>query len=364
MRSVRVAGPHVYALQAGSDIGGEVYERMLLERLPAHGIALELGLPRDHAPFDVPGVRVEALRHRALGPHWTLAPLVFTPYALGLLRADRVDVLRAHSVRHTGPALLLARALARSAVPVVIHHHHFFPRWRRLETAILRRADGVVTVSEFSRGELVAAGVAPERIHVVPDGVERPPPTDGWPDAWPSDDGLRILQLGRLEARKRPELGIDALAAFGPGASLVVAGEGPERDALQARAAAAGVPVRFTGHVSEANKWRLLDSADVLVFGSTLEGFGLVVAEAQSRGVPVVAAAGTATAEVIDPGRSGLLAAPEAQAFAAALRELANDPVRRRAMRAHALKLSARFDWDRCAAGVADAYRAVAACDE
>ena len=68
--------------------------------------------------------------------------------------------------------------------------------------------------------------------------------------------------------------------------------------------------MRLVGRVSEEDKWRLYDSADVLLFGSTLEGFGLVVAEAQSRGVPVIAAEGTATREALADGESGLLVAP------------------------------------------------------
>ena len=129
-----------------------------------------------------------------------------------------------------------------------------------------------------------------------------------------------------------------------------IAGEGPLADEL------AGDGVRLVGRVSEEDKWRLYDSADVLLFGSTLEGFGLVVAEAQSRGVPVIAAEGTATREALADGESGLLVAPDADAFAAAIRELA-DTERRAAMSAPARELAARFDWDACAAGVADVYR-------
>jgi glycosyltransferase involved in cell wall biosynthesis len=349
-------GPHYYTLRPDSTVGGEVYERMLLERLPAHGIDLELGLPRDHAVAAPPeGWRITVLRHR-LGLHWVVAPLVFTAYARRLAR--RVDVLRGHSVRHTGPALLLGRALARTRVPVVLHHHHLYPRWARLEAAIARRADAVITVSEHSRDQLVALGVPAGRVHVIREGIATPPPTDGRPDAWPGA-GLRLLQLGRLEPRKRPDLAIDTLAALrrdGVAASLVLAGEGPQRD-LAARAA--GQPVRFAGRVTEQEKWGLYDSADVLLFGSTLEGFGLVVAEAQSRGVPVVAAAGTATAEALDPGASGLLAAPDPEAFAAAVRELA-DPERRAAMGARAREFARRFDWDACASAVADLYRSLA----
>lgn len=355
-------GPHYYTLRPDSAIGGEVYERMLLERLPAHGVDVVLGLPRGHCvPAPPTGWHVDVLPHR-LGLHWVLAPLVYAPYAMWLLRRRRVDVLRGHSVRHTGPALLLAKTLMRSRVPVVLHHHHFYPRWTRLEANILRRADAVVTVSEHSRQELLRAGVRAERIHVIFDGVAGPETTDGRSEAWPAG-GLRLLHLGRLESRKRPEVGIDTLAVLrrsGVQASLVVAGDGPLRGELADRASAAGVgdAVRFLGHVSEDEKWRLFDSADVLLFASTLEGFGLVVAEAQSRGVPVVAAAGTATAEALDPGRSGFLAPPDAEAFAARVTDLVDDD-RRLAMAARAREFARRFDWDECAAGVARVYRRV-----
>jgi glycosyltransferase involved in cell wall biosynthesis len=319
-------GPHYYALRPDSTVGGEVYERELLTRLPDHGI-------------DV------LYRRRAV--HWVLAPLVYTPYAIGLAR--RVDLLRGHSVRHTGPALLLGRLLARRRVPVVLHHHHLYPRWARLEAAIARRADAIVTVSEHSRDALVARGVPPERVHVVLEGVDTPPPTGGWPEAWPGD-GLRLLYLGRLEERKRPDLAVAALRAARVPASLVIAGEGPLAGAL------GGAGVRLVGRVSDADKWRLYDSADLLLFGSTLEGFGLVVAEAQSRGVPVIAAAGTATREALADGESGLLVPPTAEAFGAAIRELA-DAERRATMSDRARDVARRFDWDACAAGVAAVYR-------
>lgn len=344
---ITAGGPHYYSLAADSDIGGEVYERMLLERLPAHGIGV-------------------VLRQRRV--HWARAPLVYTPYVIGLIRSRQVHLLRGYSVRHAGPSLLLARLLTRSRLPVVLHHHHLSERWGGLEAAIARRADAVITVSDHSREALVARGVPDDRIHVVLEGVARPPATDGWPEAWPGGGGgrgLRLLYLGRLEARKRPALALDTLAALrrsGTQASLVLAGEGPLSAELITHAAALGVAdaARFVGRVSDAAKWRLYDSADVLLFGSTLEGFGLVIAEAQSRGVPVVAARGTATVEAFEPGATGLLADPEGEAFAAAVREL-GDEEERRAIGERAREFARRFDWDACAGAVAEIYRELVA---
>jgi glycosyltransferase involved in cell wall biosynthesis len=246
----------------------------------------------------------------------------------------------------------------------VIHHHHFFPRWAWLEAFILRRADAVITVSEISRASLIERDVRPERIHVVYDGVARPAETGGWPEAWPRVPGLRLLSLGRLEQRKRPDLAVETLRALerhGVEASLVIAGDGPMLSQLVARVSARGLSgkVRFVGRVSEEQKWRLYDTADVLLFGSTLEGFGLVVAEAQSRGVPVVAAAGTATSEVLDPGRSGLLTEPDPEAFAVSVASLASNGALRSEMSRAATDFARRFDWDVCAEQVAGIYRSL-----
>jgi glycosyltransferase involved in cell wall biosynthesis len=361
---LRAAGPVLYGLAAGSDVGGEVYERELAERLGAHGVEQRLGLPRDHGLRPVPGGVTVDLPGHDTGLHWTAAPRVFVPYVVRLLRAGRADVLRGHSVRFCGPSLLLARRLAGARVPIVLHHHHFSVRWRCLEAAILRAADAVITVSEHSRRELLGAGIPAGRLHVALNGVAGPPPRPARPELWPDPAGLRLLYLGRLEDRKRPELAIESLAALrasGHPASLVLAGEGPARAALAGRAQAAGLDaqVRLLGRVSEAVKWELLDSAELLVFGSGLEGFGLVVAEAQSRGVPVLAAAGTATGEAMLDGRSGLLLAPSAAAFGAAACRLAAQPQRRAEMGREAVAFARRFDWDRTAGDVAAALRAL-----
>ncbi len=152
------------------------------------------------------------------------------------------------------------------------------------------------------------------------------------------------------------------LGRAGHRASLLLAGEGPAREALEATAAELGVRrsgAASSGRVSDARKWALYDGAELLLFGSTIEGFGLVVAEAQSRGLPAVAARGTATAEALRDGETGLLTDPTPEAFAAAVAELL-EPARRARMGAAARQFAARFTWDACAAGVAAALSAVA----
>jgi glycosyltransferase involved in cell wall biosynthesis len=357
---LRAGGPSVYGLAPGSDVGGELYERELVRHLPDHGIEVLIGMPPGHRLEPTPGVRAVVLR-RPAGLHWVLAPLVFVPWIALALRRGELDVLRGPSVRHTGPSLLIARLLTRARVPVVIHHHHFETRWRWLEAAILRRADVVVTVSEHSRSQLIASGIQSVVIHVAHNGIDGPVHAAPEPvDTWPAD-GLRLLHLGRLEARKRPELAVatlDALIRSGHPASLVLAGEGPSRADLEARVQALGIAdrVRFLGRVSDDRKWQLYDGAELLLFGSTIEGFGLVVAEAQSRGLVVVAASGTATEEALVDGETGLLVAPTPEAFAAAATSL-GDAATRAQMSDAAREFARRFTWNACAEGVADALR-------
>lgn len=359
---IRVGSPHT-GVRPESLLGGEVYERMLLRALPAHGVRVLLGFPRGRRPSEVhPDWELSLLRP-SRGLRWYVAPAAFVPYTVRLLRRDRVDVLRGHSVRFTAPSLFAARSLVRSRVPIVLHHLHTDAGWERFEGSLLRAADAVVTISERSRDQLHSFGVDPRRISVVYPGVERQPhlsrPRMG--DAWPPSPSMRLLFLGRLVPRKRPEVAIDALAELRRGgidAQLVVAGGGELRPLLERRAHARGVAgaVRWLGVVSEAQKWALYEEADVLLFPSALEGFGFVAAEAQLAGLPTIVAEGTSAAEIVRDGETGAVAASSGPAFADAIRRVA-DPARHAEFAAAARIRAERFSWHASAAGVAAAYR-------
>jgi len=104
----------------------------------------------------------------------------------------------------------------------------------------------------------------------------------------------RVLFLGRLIRQKGVAELVDAVRRLGPGASLVVAGDGPERARLLAHAARAGIDATFVGFVEGERKHELLASAAVVCVpsrevGVLSEGAPLVVLEARAQGVPVVA---------------------------------------------------------------------------
>jgi phosphatidylinositol alpha-1,6-mannosyltransferase len=273
------------------------------------------------------------------------------------------DLLRAHSLRFIGPAALWARRRYGWDVPVVAHHHHLdaSPLNGQIERRVIEGVDHVVTGSEFAVRQLRAElGVRTDHVSVVPYGVDprfAPAPR---PPALVARHGLAgkpvVLFLGGLKPRKNLFLLLDVwreVVAARPDCRLVIAGDGPLRKALVARAAAHGLAetVVFTGYVPEREKPAHYNLADVFFFPSAMEGFGLAIGEAMSSGLPVVASDRGSIPELLANGEGGFLCDPaQPGAFVARLLTLLADPALRAAFgRANRERVEQRFRWDRCA---------------
>jgi len=366
---MRICTPHC-GVSPETTSGGETYERELLTRLGRRGVRLDVILARHkRRPAETPNWTV----HRfgiARGLRWWVAPLVVPPAIKRVWDATRFDVLRVHSLRFIGPAALWARRRYRLDVPIVAHHHHLDPSPlnRLIERRVMNAADRVVVGSQFARRQLAAElGCRTDHVTVVPYGVDaRFSPAARRPDlvARHRLDGTTVaLFLGGLKARKNLPLLLDVFARVAPrvpAARLVIAGGGPLRATLEARAAALGLADRvvFTGYVAEADKVDYFNLADVFVFPSAMEGFGLAVAEAMSCGLPVVASDRGSIPEIVEDGAGGFLCDPRApEGFAEALATLLADAGRRAALgRANRARIDARFRWERCVADTTAAY--------
>src|SRR5438034_6047130 len=128
---------------------------------------------------------------------------------------------------------------------------------------------------------------------------------------------------------------------------LVLAGDGPERAALEARAAARGIAARvhFLGHVERAAVASLLRGAAIVAIPSRFEGHPLICLEAMLAGAPLVVSDLPAFPGELRHGETGLRFPPEdARALAKALGELAADPARARALGAAADRKSTRLN--------------------
>ncbi|MEE1751492.1 glycosyltransferase [Streptomyces sp. SP18CS02] len=167
-----------------------------------------------------------------------------------------------------------------------------------------------------------------------------------------------LLLCSRLSVEKRPGTALDALAelrARGVRAALVVAGDGPLRGALERRARARSLPVRFLGHVPDRETVADLQAAaDLCLAPGPAESFGLAALEALACGTPVVASAASALSEVM--GDAGAAALDTPAAFADAVTDLLRRPEAQR--RAAARARAGLFGWDRAVAAFLSAHDA------
>jgi glycosyltransferase involved in cell wall biosynthesis len=326
---------------------------------------------------------VEEMRHglRVLHPRYAAPPrlgMYTGPWAL--LRAGRAalaqllaegarfDAIDAHYLYPDGVA---AMWLAREAgLPVVITARGSdasqLPRFalpRRLIGAALREADALIAVSAGLAAGLNALGAAPGKVTVLRNGVDlaafAPPADRATLRAELGLSGSVILSVGHLIERKAHHHAIGALAEL-PGASLLIAGEGPERRALAALAERLGVAARvhMLGARPHAELAKLYGAADALVLASTREGWANVMLEAMACGTPVVAGPAWGSREAISAPEAGLVLDEVGPgSIAAALRRLLANPPARRATRAHA----ERFGWDATTRGQAELFAQVLA---
>jgi glycosyltransferase involved in cell wall biosynthesis len=298
------------------------------------------------------------------------------------------DVVHSHFWMSGLAALGAVEALPESGIPVV-HTFHALgsvkrrfqgaadtsPTARRwLEPHVGGRAAAIIATSTDEVLELGRMDVPTGKVHVIPCGVD--PSAFGRKGPHESKDARhRILSVGRLVPRKGIDIVIDALAVLvgrGVDAELVVlgssggdAGADPEIARLTKSAKASGVAdrVRFTGQVDQAELPRWYRSADVVVCTPWYEPFGIVPLEAMGCGVPVVAAAVGGLRDTVVDGGTGILVPPfDADATAAAIGGLLDDPERRKGYgRAGRERVRTMYTWDHVARETATVYERLAA---
>lgn len=241
----------------------------------------------------------------------------------------------------------------------------------RLELRWLKKwARRVMILNSSMAGEAAAAGFEARQLLWMPNPVDT---TDFAPCQPAERDRLRallsipslqpvVVYVGRLAPEK--ELG-SLIGAFSavvrkiPGALLVLVGDGPCRDELQARAQRLGLndSVRFAGRqtVGEVRQW--LQAADVFTLVSSSEGFPCSLVEAMSTGLPSVVSGISANTQLIDPGVHGLHAAMgDETSIAGALIHLLGDEALRASMgRAARQRVLDNYSMDK----VADRYEAL-----
>jgi glycosyltransferase involved in cell wall biosynthesis len=325
---------------------------------------------------DAPDVEPLAERAAGLGvPVRRIPPMPLgltgarrVPGLVRLLRGERPEVFHAHMSSPVAckwglTAAVLARVPAvLGTVQVGAYDPDRSSRWQL--RALVSRVDRFLAVSREIADELVEdLGWPAEKVEVTYNAV------DVGRAAVPAPPGLRarlggsetrplVLTPARLNAQKGHDALLEAIAAV-PDALFLLAGDGPDRERLEARTAELGAAgrVRFLGR--RADVPQLLAACDVFALPSLYEGSSLAVLEAMAAGIPIVSSAIGGTEELIDDGRSGLLVPPgDAPALAAALRRLLGDPKLREDLAARAReRVDAGLRREQNAERVASIYR-------
>ncbi len=247
------------------------------------------------------------------------------------MRERRLTHLHNHFASSSGTVAMLAAELGAFTFSLSEHGPDIFfaPHWWRLD-AKFSRALFVACISHFCRSQvLIWTPVARwDRVHIVHCGVD---PLEFRPRRH-RGPGQRLLFTGRLAAVKGLPILLEAvarLAAHHPGLELALAGDGPDRAALEAQAASLGVAdhVRFLGYRSSDQVRELLQDTDVFVLPSFAEGVPVVLMEAMASGVPVVATRVAGVAELVEDGVSGFVVPPaDVDALVDAVAALLADP--------------------------------------
>jgi glycosyltransferase involved in cell wall biosynthesis len=293
---------------------------------------------------DRPGLDLELLSFGGPGKASSVGrDALWYPLALGR-RARRWDVL--HCTTFRGPAGADAPTVLTVHDLAILRAPEVFPRWHRLYgrfglERVLRAADAIVAVSEFSRAETIElAGVPPERIRVVPHGVDPVFTAEG-----PRADGDYLLAVGTLEPRKNLARAVDAAREAGVVLRVVGArGWG-------------GVDVEgWVGEIPDGDLAALYRGARCVLYPSLYEGFGLPVLEAMACGAPVVTSVATAMEEVA--GGAAILVDPlDVAAIAAGIGEALR---RRDELVTAGLARAREFTWQRTADAVVELWNELA----
>lgn len=274
------------------------------------------------------------------------------------VRRRRADVV----VEDFGAPFGVAMSPLFARAPVVASVQWLFARQMRakyglpfdaVESTGLRWYDDFIAVSDWLAGEIRRRRPG-ARVQTIANGVD--------PAAFrtPARPPAHLLFVGRLD---REQKGTDLLADIAwrlhdrLGASmppLLIAGDGPARRETERAMAARGLEghVRFLGRVDGTARFELMASAWCLLMPSRFETFGLVAAEAQAAGAPVVAFDVGPLREVAEGGGARLAPPFDTSAFARAAAAFVERPSLREEVVPQGRAWAARYDWDRIARAV------------
>lgn len=223
----------------------------------------------------------------------------------------------------------------------------------KVAPAVYRRSR-MITLSPSSKEEMVEIGFRPERIDVVPPGVD--PRFTPAPPGSPRSERPLVVGVGRLAPVKRWDRLIRAAVAAKettPDLEVVIGGTGPQKGELQELIDGLGAHewITLPGRISDDEQLALYRRAWVVASSSVREGWNMTLTEAAACGTPTVATRIPGHVDAVAEGTGGLLADDDAE-LARHLAAITSDPALRDRLADGALRHSARFTWENTARAI------------
>jgi colanic acid/amylovoran biosynthesis glycosyltransferase len=343
----------------------------ILPLRPAHLLVAHLWAVGRH-PVRYVATWVQALRHRVPGLRALVWSFFYFAEAMVLAREltrRRIEHLHNHFANPGANVGYLATRYLRMGWSLTLHgiSETDYPAGILLPQKI-HAARFVACVSHFGRAQAMRM-VEPNqwsKLHIVRCGVPTAAMRAGRrdePSAPPRSTRVRVLNVGRLSPEKGQQGLLEAVAgavACGVDVELRIAGDGPERGALEGAIAERGLGGRVVllGRLDEGEVWEEMARADVFVLSSLMEGLPVVLMEAMAMGLPVIAPRVAGVPELVDEGRSGLLFDPaDWKGLADRIRTLVGDARLRHRMGAWGQhRVGVEFDIDRAVEPLVEAF--------
>ncbi len=353
---VHVIAPHSAGLQTKEQFSDVTVHRFHYAPAMWENLAYQGGM--------LARLKQNPLRYLLL-PLFLLSALIT---ARSVIKKHNIDLIHTHWLLPMGliAALLKFSKIHRGPVLCTSHGGDLFAlrgkAARLLKRFSIKMCDYVTVVSNAMMDPIIELGADQDSIQVIPMGTDledlfTPPETPANPD--------QLVFAGRLVKKKGVNTLLDAFKVViqaKPQMKLYIAGEGPERAALEAQASELTIidNTHFLGGITQQKLATMFQKSACAVFPFTVsddgdqEGFGLVIVEAMGCGCCVVASPTPATRDILEDGRNSLLVdqkSPE-QLASAILKLLDDEKLRHKLAQAGRAEIRKHFGWQ----SIADRY--------
>lgn len=341
-----------------SNSGGEVYDREVIKALCEQGIKIITILPRNK-PY---------IPHKNLKVYYLFVPFVWPPYLFNLLiipylfwlyRKEKFHILRVHSPYFIGLGALIFKRFFPKVLLVTTYHHleeNFL--FNVINKFFINQWDIIVADSEFTKGEIEAKyRLYNNKIIRIYAGLDNTfqvkPKKQSLIKLYDLTGKIVLLFLGGLKPRKNLTFLLRLMTQLkNKNLKLLICGSGNLRNNLENLSKRLGIEdkIIFTGFIKETDKVDYYNLADIFLFPSLKEGFGMPVIEAAACGVPVIASNISSLKELIIDRQTGYLPKlNDINDWKLKIEKLLGNEDLRKNMGKEAQKFSHKFSWQKCA---------------